>query len=51
MNADQIIDLLRIALQLTEKIGAIAKDDPAVWDRIKGDFNAAKEAFENATDR
>lgn len=50
MKPEELVDLLRIALQLTQKISDIAKNDPTVWEQIKDDYNAAAEAFKNATD-
>jgi hypothetical protein len=44
----QILALLRIATDLIDTIAALAQDDPEVWEKIKGDYNAAVEAFKNA---
>lgn len=48
MNANEALVILRIALDLAERMAAIAKSDPAVWEQVKQDYNKSMEAFKNA---
>ena len=49
MTAYEAIAILRIALDLAERMSAIAKRDPKAWDTVKADFNKAKEGSKNAS--
>lgn len=48
MTPKEIAELLIIAMQLANRIGQIAKSDPAVWELIKDDYNKAAKAFQDA---
>lgn len=48
MTPKEIAELLIIAMNLANRIGQIAKSDPAVWDLIKDDYNKAAKAFQDA---
>lgn len=49
MNSLEVLALLRIAIELADRLAAIAKQDPQVWESVKDEYNKAKEAFENAS--
>lgn len=49
MNVDTAVELLTAALRFAQQIEAIARRDPEVWERIKDDFNTAKENFNEAS--
>lgn len=47
MSTVEAIAILRIALDLAERMAAIAKRDPAAWEAVKADYNNAVEEFKN----
>lgn len=44
-NGQIIVEVLALALQFAQRVEAIARKDPAVWNTIKDDFNKAKADF------
>lgn len=44
-NGQVIVEVLALALQFAQRVEAIARKDPAVWDAVKDDFNKAKADF------
>lgn len=44
-NGQIIVEVLALALQFAQRVEAIARKDPAVWNAIKDDFNKAKADF------
>lgn len=49
MNAHELAQLMLIAAQLVERLNAIAKNDPAVWEEVRTSYAAAVQEFKNAT--
>lgn len=45
-NGQIIVEVLGLALQFAQRVEAIARKDPAVWEAIKDDFNKAKQEFQ-----
>lgn len=45
MTPEQIAAAVIAAAKLLETLSAIAKEDPAVWERVQGDYNRAVDAF------
>lgn len=49
MTPTEALAILRIALELAERMAQIARRDPDSWEKVKSDYNAAMEKFRHAT--
>lgn len=49
MTPTEAIAIMRIALDLAERMAAIAQNDPAAWEAVKAEYNKATEDFKNAS--
>lgn len=48
MTPTEALAILRIALELAERMAKIAQQDPAIWETIKAEYNSAVEDFKDA---
>lgn len=48
MNLEDVLELLAMLGRMAEVLESIKQDDPEAWEKVKANFNQAKERFKNA---